>query len=142
MMKQVFLIILTMITYCSNAQSIVHRYKMNATITYVEGQTKRDTVYETAFLDVDLRTSTATLTLSYTQLKFYVLQFGNDTIGDHKITGYNLSSTVYETILIDPIDNIMIFVPVTPNTKNAPVIVFYDIQVWDDRFGWIRVENK
>jgi hypothetical protein len=141
MKKLSVLLIIMMFGNYTIAQNTTHRYKMNATITYSEGKTKRDTVYETAYLDVDIRTSTATLTLSYTQLKFYVLQFGNDTMNGHRITGYNLSSTLYEAILIDPIDNIMMFVPVTPNTKNAPIIVFYDIQSWNNRFGWVRVEN-
>ena len=142
MKKLGVVIIFVMIGYFSNAQNTVHKYKMNGAITRVEGQTKKDTVYGTSFLDIDTRTSIATLTLSYTQLKFYVLKFGNDTIRGHKVTAYVLSSTMYETILIDPIDNIMMFIPVTPNTQNAPAFVFYDIQCWDDRFGWIRVENK
>jgi len=115
---------------------------MNAAITRVEGQTKKDTAYGTAFLDVDLSTRYATLTLSYTKLTFYVLRFGNDTLKGHRVTVYELSSTLYESILIDPTDNIMMFVPVAPNTQNAALWVFYDIQCWDNRFGWIRVENK
>lgn len=86
MKKLVVVIIFIMIGYCSNAQNTVHKYKMNGAITRVEGQTKKDTVYGTSFLDIDLRTSIATLTLSYTKLTFYVLRFGKDTLRGHKAT--------------------------------------------------------
>ncbi len=75
-----------MIGYCSYAQNTVHKYKMNGAITRVDGQTKKDTVYGTTFLDVDLGTRHATLTLSYTKLTFYVLRFGKDTLRGHKAT--------------------------------------------------------
>lgn len=139
--KSIALVLFLLLSIDSIAQSDVHKYRMKATLSRKGTGFKTDTIWKDSYLDVNLLTRTATLTFyNNLTLNFYVVNWGNDTLDGHKITAYNLSSTQYDAIIFDPVTNTICFVPTTTGTMGG--MIFYGIEMYDNRFGWIKAENK